>query len=156
MPKQEPTVQDRPEEETDVPPVSEAAVVAARQEQSKEAKRATFAMLKSKVRKEQVITFLLAEDDPVTMKLVSLGSQEYDKLVTKHPPKTPEQKMEGAGYDINTFAPALLARVVVDPDMTPAEWTEIWESPDWNRGEVLDLFTTAAGLCVEGLRIPLS
>lgn len=156
MPKQEPTEQDRIEEENDVPPSKEAAVVAARQEQSQESKRATFEMLKSKKRKEQEIVFLLADDEPVTMNLVSLGSQDYDKLVTKHPPKTAEQKAEGAGYDINTFAPALLSRVVVDPDMTPAEWAEIWNSPDWNRGEVLDLFTTAAQLCVEGLRVPLS
>ena len=76
-------------------------------------------------------------------------------MVTKFPPTT-EQRIEGSAYNINAFAPALLAAVIVEPEMTVKEWEEIWNSPDWNRGEVIDLFGAAAGLCVQGLDIPLS
>jgi hypothetical protein len=163
MPKQEPNTkaEETPEvelatdEENDVPSNKEAAVVAARQEQSQASKRATFEMLKSKKRRFREITFLLSEDEPVTMMLVALGSQAYDKLVTKHPP-TQDQRIEGAAYNVDTFAPALLEAVVTEPQLTTDQWKEIWTSSDWNRGEVLDLFAAAAGLCVQGLDVPLS
>jgi hypothetical protein len=159
MPKQEPT---EAPEESDVPASKESQAVAARQEQSKAAKRATFDQLLNKPRRTTEIEILLPsatgkmEDrETVSFKFVALGSVEYDKLVTKHPPTT-DQRAEGANYNIDTFGPDLLSRVCVDPEFTKAQWAELWTSPDWNRGEIIDLFSTAAGLCMAGLEVPLS
>jgi len=154
MPTQEPSTTEEIEE-TDVPTSKSAAATTARQKQSDASKRATFEMLKNKKRRERELTIYLTEKDAVTLNLRAIGAQDYDRLVSKHPP-TSEQRVEGASYNINTFAPALLAAVVVDPEMSSKEWEEIWNSPDWNRGEVIDLFSSAAGLCVQGLDIPLS
>jgi hypothetical protein len=154
MPTQEPVTTENIEE-NDVPTSEEVKTTTARRKQSDASKRATFEMLKNKKRREKEITVYLNDTDSVTLQLQAIGAQEYDRLVTKFPPTT-EQRIEGSSYNINAFAPALLAAVVVEPDMTVKEWEEIWNSPDWNRGEVVDLFGAAAGLCVQGLDIPLS
>jgi hypothetical protein len=154
MPTQDPNITEN-NEENDVPTSSAAKTTTARRKQSEASKRATFEMLKSKKRRELEITFNLDENTQVTMLLVAIGAQEYDRLVSKHPPTT-EQRVDGNSYNINTFAPALMSAVIQEPDMTAKEWEEIWNSPDWNRGEVIDLFSAVASLCVQGLDIPLS
>ena len=138
-----------------MPTSEEVKTTTARRKQSEASKRATFEMLKGKKRRELELSFKLDEENTVTMLLVAIGAQEYDRLVSKFPP-TNEQRIEGNSYNINTFAPALLSAVVQEPDMTPKQWEEIWNSPDWNRGEVIDLFSVVANLCVQGLDIPLS
>ena len=129
-----------------------------RTQQSESAKRATFDLLKSKPRAEREVLLRLPSGDgfeELTMLFRSIGSQDYDKLLTKNPP-TQEQKAEGGSYNVNTFGPGLLSRVCIDPDMSVKEWSEIWNSPDWNRGEMMQLFHVAVELCNKGLDIPLS
>ena len=140
-------------------PKQDAEEVTRRSKQSEESKRATFASLKSKPRAEREVLLRLPNEDgeyeEMSMLFRSIGSQDYDKLLTKNPP-TQEQKAEGGSYNVNTFGPALLARVCVDPDMTMKQWTEIWNSDAWNRGEMMQVFLAAVELCNKGLDIPLS
>lgn len=139
-------------------PSRETDVVAARQEQSAASKRATFAKLIAKPRAERELRLMLpngAETEEVTFLFRAIGSQDYDKMLDKHPPNT-EQKAAGTSYNIHTFAPALLSRVCVDPELTVSEWKQIWESPDWNRGETMQLFLNAVELCNAGMDIPFT
>ena len=139
--------------------VTKAEEARQRSQQSEESKRATFASLKSKPRAEREVLLRLPNEDgeyeEMSMLFRAIGSQDYDKLLTKNPP-TQEQKAEGGSYNVNTFGPGLLSRVCIDPDMSVKEWSEIWNSPDWNRGEMMQLFLVAVELCNKGLDIPLS
>jgi hypothetical protein len=119
--------------------------------QRSQAKRATFAKLKNKKRAEREFTAELG-GDPATLLYRAIGATAYDKLLTRHPP-TKEQLADGAAFNSNTFAPALLAQVCVDPALDATEWGEIWNSEDWNRGEVSELFWNAVELCNKGLEL---
>lgn len=119
--------------------------------QRSDAKRATFTKLKNKKRAEREYTADLG-GEPATLLYRAIGATAYDKLLTKYPP-TKEQLADGAAFNANTFAPALLARVCVEPAMDEAEWAEIWHSEDWNRGEVSELFWNAVELCNKGLEL---
>jgi hypothetical protein len=91
----------------------------------------------------------------VTLKYQAIGMRAYDRLVAKHPPK-PEQRAEGASFDIDSFAPALIAACSVEPELTTTEAKQIWESEDWSRGDVMVLFRNAVELNNRGLDIPFS
>ena len=93
--------------------------------------------------------------EEVSFLFQSIGAQEWDRLVAKYPP-TAEQRVEGATFNMHTFAPALLSRVCVDPELSEDDWKEIWNSPDWNRGEVVQFYVTAVELCSTGMDIPFS
>lgn len=125
--------------------------------QREASKRATFDLLKSKPRAEREVLLKIPNGDgeiqELSMLFRAIGSQEYDKLLGKNPP-TLEQKAEGSAYNVNTFGPALLSKVCIEPDMDAAQWTTIWNSPDWGRGEVMQLFLVAVELCNKGLDIP--
>jgi hypothetical protein len=131
----------------------------ARQKQSDQSKRATLEQLKSKPRASTEFSIYLSngngEQSEVTLRYQSIGMREYDRLVSKHPPK-PEQRVEGASFDIDTFAPALISAVCVEPEITPADAKEIWDSPDWSRGDLMVLFRNAVDLNNRGLDIPFS
>jgi hypothetical protein len=82
----------------------------------------------------------------VTFLFVSIGAKRYDTLLNKYPPTT-EQRANGATFNADTFAPALLAEVCVEPAIDVAGWTDVWNSDNWNRGEVAALFWKAVELC---------
>lgn len=135
-------------------PKDDVKDVEAREAQRQHAKRATLDQLLGKKRAEREVTFTLpGTEDEVSFLFRAIGAKEYDNLVSKHPP-TPEGRVEGSTFNIHTFAPALLARVVVEPDFNQTEWEKIWNSPDWNRGEVMQFFSIAAELCATGMGIP--
>ena len=121
--------------------------------QAAQAKRATFEKLRGKKRVEKEFTVVLTPgEDPVSFLFGAIGAQAYDRLITKCPP-TVEQRADGQPYDQNRFAPMLLAAVSIEPVMDVSEWTEIWNSPDWNRGEISAIFIQAVQLCNEGLDV---
>lgn len=120
-------------------------------EQRKAAKRATFDTLKGKKRTEREFEIEL-NGERVSFLFRSIGATAYDKLLTRFPP-TREQQADGATYDQDRFAPALLSQVSVEPTLTEEEWREIWTSDEWNRGEVGILFWTAVELCNKGLEL---
>jgi hypothetical protein len=128
----------------------ETDVVKAQEEQRRESKRATFDKLLKKPRVEREVVLVMPTDDggseEISFKFRSLGAQEYDALIDDHPPTT-EQKIEGSAFNINTFAPGLIAKVCVDPNLSYEEMKAIWDSPDWNRGELMHLYAEAMNLC---------
>lgn len=120
-------------------------------------KRATLDRLRSKKAREKTVEVELPLDgsgavEKAELLFRSIGSAEYDRLVTQFPP-TPAQKKEGSTYNLDKFAPALLANVCVDPKMTPEEAEELWTSDAWNRGELFNLFREAVDLCVTGISV---
>lgn len=129
----------------------DAAVLENKAQQRKQSKRATFEGLLNKKRAEKEFEVALVEgEDPVSFLFRAIGAIEYDKILSKYPP-TNEQKADGGTYDQDRFAPALLSRVCIEPVLDESEWKQIWNSPDWNRGEVGGLFWAAVELCNKGL-----
>ena len=113
--------------------------------QSAASKGATLDILLSKKRPEETV-HLEINGSSTAFTFRAIGAVDYDKLLTKHPPTT-DQRSEGAVYNINSFAPALISRVCVDPDLTTDDWGKVWNSPDWGRGELMQLFATAVQVC---------
>lgn len=140
-------------------PNTAAKTVESRQKQSQAAKRATLDQLINKPRATTEFSLYLSngsgDQTEVTLKYQAIGMRDYDKLVSKHPPK-PEQRADGASFDIDSFAPALIAACSVEPDISLEEAKTIWDSPDWSRGDVMVLFRNAVELNNRGLDIPFS
>lgn len=120
---------------------------------------ATFSDLLKKKRREATITVPTQDDDgnlvELTVRFRAIGSIEYDDLVAKHKP-TPSQKAEGAVYNVDTFAPALIAAVSLEPKLTVEQATELYNSPEWSGGEMAGLFVGALRLCNSGLDVPFT
>jgi len=140
-------------------PNSAAKTVEARQKQSQASRRATLDQLVNKAPSTTEFSIYLSDGNggntEVTLKYKAIGMREYDRLVSKHPPK-PEQRAEGNSFDIDTFAPALISACSVEPEITPAEAKKIWDSDDWSRGDVMVLFRNAVDLNNRGLDVPFS
>jgi len=138
---------------------TDAKVQTARRKQAEKSKADILDLMKSKGRSTLEFTLYLTDDTgtkhEVTLKYQAIGMREYDKLVAKHPPK-PEQRAEGSSFDIDTFAPALIAAVCVDPEMSEKDAKDIWNSPAWSRGDLMVLFTKAVNINNRGLDIPFS
>lgn len=120
-------------------------------------KRATFDRLAKKTRVEKEVTLTLTADDgteeEVTILFRAIGAKAYDDLMAKHPPLA-KQKMDGAIYNVDTFAPALIAACAIDPDLKYEEAKALWDSEEWSRGEVMTLFSATVELNNKGLNIP--
>lgn len=140
-------------------PNATAKTVEARQKQSEASKRATVDMLLNKPRATQELTLYIKDDNgdehEVTMLFQSIGAKDYDKLVSKHPP-TAEQRSQGATFNMDTFAPALISTCLVEPEMSQAEAKQLWASPDWSRGDLMALFRTAVDINNQGIDIPFN
>lgn len=118
-----------------------------RAHQRTKAKRATLqTLMAKKANRDEFSVPFGADGEQVSFLYVAIGAMEYDALLTEHPP-LPEQRLAGASFNINTFAPALLSKVCREPAIDKAGWTELWESPTWGRGELMGLFTRAGALC---------
>lgn len=124
---------------------------------------ATFDDLKAKPRRELVfdVTLSDAEGHPVKrkMKFKALGGPAYDDLVAEHPP-TPKQLAaaggSGVAFNIDTFAPALIAAVSDTPRLTYEQAEQLWKSESWSGGESSTLFWNAQRVCNSGLDVPFS
>jgi|SRR5215831_1189634 len=140
-------------------PTTAAKTVEARQKQAAAAKRATLDELINKPRSTTEFSLYLGDGNggstEVTLKYRAIGMRAYDRLVAKHPPK-PDQRADGASFDMDTFAPALIAACSVDPEISPEQAKEIWDSDDWSRGDVMVLFRNAVELNNRGLDVPFS
>ena len=99
----------------------EAKVVTAKQKQRDASKRATLDLMKNKPRATSEFSIFIKDEDgetqELTLKFQAIGARNYDKLVAKHPPK-PEQRADGASFNMDTFAPALIAAVSVEPEIS--------------------------------------
>lgn len=119
--------------------------VQAKNQQSDKAKRATRELFQAKKPREDEYTIEI-NGDKVTIGLRAIGREAYDKLVTACPASVAD-RAKGETYDQAKFAPLLLARCVIDPEMTEVEWRNIWNSDEWNRAELGELFFAAVGVC---------
>jgi hypothetical protein len=142
-----------------MPTSAAAKTVEARQKQSDATRRATLDELVNKPRSVTEFSIFLPDGNggtnEVTLRYQAIGMRAYDRLVAKHPPK-PDQRAEGSSFDMDSFAPALIAACSVDPEISPAEAKKIWDSDEWSRGDVMVLFRQAVELNNRGLDIPFS
>lgn len=140
-------------------PNTAAKTTEARRKQSENDKRATIDQLINKPRATAEFSLYLSDGNggttEVTLKYQAIGMRNYDTLVSKHPPK-PDQRADGASFDIDSFAPALIAACSVEPEISPAEAKQIWNSEDWSRGDVMVLFRNAVELNNRGLDVPFN
>jgi len=116
--------------------------------------RATFSRLQNKAPQEKEVV-VKTGDTEMSFLFRSIGAREWDLLVSKYPP-TSAQRAEGQPFNTETFPPALMARVCIEPALSTEEWTQIWESETWSRGEIGDLYSAAVNLCTNGFNIPFS
>lgn len=114
-------------------------------------RRATLADLKNKPRQEREVPYVINGDE-MSFLFRAISARDYDRLATSCPPNI-DQRAAGASFNINEFAPKLLARVVIEPAIDEDTWGEFWTSPDWNRGELMSLFGEAVEICSTGLRL---
>jgi len=122
-------------------------------------RKATLADLQSKPKRTKDVVLKVPDADgeiiELVMTLKAIGSKDYDDLVAKHPP-TREQKTDGANYNPDSFGPALISACSFEPHLTPNEAREIWDSEDWSRGEIMELFVAAVEVCSKGLDVPFT
>ena len=92
------------------------------------------------------------DDEQITLR--ALPAPEWEALVALHPASA-EDQAKGAGWDVTTFRPALLAAAVVtaegDEPLSEQDWAELIALGVMTAGEVNLLFNTA---CVLNDRAP--
>lgn len=120
---------------------------------------ATFDTLRKKRRREGPVVVHTNDDDGEPVELVlryrALGGKAYDRLVEEHPP-TQKQREQGAIYNVDTFAPALIARCCIDPVLSVEQAQELYDSEEWSAGETGGLFIEALRICNAGLDVPFT
>lgn len=136
-------------------PRTDTEVLAVQNAQREDAQRrvrtATFEMFKAKKPAHREFPVVLDEDeDPVRMVLEGIGRVEYDELVGQHP-ATVQQKAGGDTFDVDSFAPQLLSRVVKEPHFTVTQWEELLGAKNWGRGEIMSIFWACDQLCNRSL-----
>jgi len=130
---------------------TDTKVLAAQNGQREGARRATLEMLREKKPAEREVTTRLGEDqEPVSFLLRAMSATGYNRLVTQHPP-TAEQQIDGSPFNVETFAPALLSRVIVEPEAPESFWKDRWNDANWGRGEIASLYFACSELCNKGL-----
>lgn len=115
-------------------------------------------LLKKPARTKDLVLKVPADDNGVLELVVTLraiGSKAYDDMLAGHPP-TREQKADGASYNSDTFAPALISACSVSPSLTVDEARQIWESDEWSRGELMELFMGCVEVNNKGLDVPFT
>lgn len=120
---------------------------------------ATFDHLRKKKKRERVVQIPFTDDDgeeiTLEMRLRAISSRQYDKLQAENAP-TPKQRDQGAVYNPDTFAPALISACSLEPHLSVEEATELYNSDEWSSGEIGGLFMECIRLCNVGLDVPFS
>ena len=122
-------------------------------------RQATLKDLLNKPARTKDVVLTVPDEDGMMIEYVfsmrAIGSKAYDVLVGMHPP-TPDQKREGATYNPDSFGPALISMCSANPRMTPNEAKELWESDEWSRGEVMEIFMASVEVNSRGLDVPFT
>lgn len=122
-------------------------------------RQASVDLLLKKKRREKTVVINSVDDDGGLIELEiryrAIGAKEYDDLVAAYPPTTGQRK-DGASYNVDLFAPALIAAVSLEPKLSFEDAKEIYNSPEWSGGEVGGLFIEALKLCNAGLDVPFT
>lgn len=120
---------------------------------------ATFSDLTTNKRRRTLDFPLTIERDgspvQVQMKFAAIAPKAYDALVAKCPP-SPQDKLDGAIFDLDKFAPELISAVSLVPELSVEQAREIWANPDWAPGELSSLFINAQRVCNSGLDVPFN
>jgi hypothetical protein len=107
------------------------------------------------------ITLSDGENNAVQRRMVyrALPSKVYDDLVAAHPP-TPRQLSDangsGVSYNLDTFAPALIAACSYEPKLSYEQAEQLYHAPEWSGGEISTLFWNAQRVCNSGLDVPFN
>lgn len=121
---------------------------------------ATVGQLLKKPARTKDVTLTVPDDadKPVelTITLRAIGSTTYDEIVSKHPPTAKQKKDDSATFNIDTFAPALMAACCIEPALTDDEAKELWASDQWSRGELMQLFLGCVEVNSSGLDVPFT
>lgn len=91
----------------------------------------------------------------LTLLFKSIGSKAYDDLLGDHP-ATKDQAKKGNLWNTDTFPPALISACSVDPQISVDDAKTIFQSDEWSRGELVDIFTALIKLNNEGFDIPFT
>lgn len=90
------------------------------------------------------------QDTMRTYTFQSIGNTAYQRLLDEHKPTEQDHeqvKTEGRGdraiYHAETFAPALVQRCALDPKLSVAQVTEMFDGSTWNLSELALLFMAA-------------
>ena len=110
-----------------------------------------------KTRQETIPIEIHDENGPkkLGIKIQALPSEQYDDLITQHPP-TQKDKKEGAQWNPETFAPALMQRCFIEPALDLDAARKLWKAETWSSGELIDLFNSCVRINLKGLNVPLS
>lgn len=129
------------------------------EEVAAKATTATFAQLIKKPKRTLSFPVTTADEDgneiTLQVKFQAISSKAYDDLIAANPP-TSKQRQAGAAYNVDTFAPALIAAVSLEPKLSVEQAKEIYTSPDWATGEVGEFFVSALRVCSSGLDVPFN
>lgn len=94
--------------------------------------------------------------ESLTWRLQAIPATDLDRLQEKHPP-TKEQRARGnAVFNIDKFAPELISRCSVEPELTVEEAAELWSSENWSTGELNAIFDACTSLCMQGFNVPFT
>jgi hypothetical protein len=120
---------------------------------------ATFADLMNKKRRQEDVVINTVDDDGYDVELVlryqALGAKQFDDLIAKYPPNA-KQKNEGMAYNPDTFGPALVAAVSIDPVLSVEQAQSLIESQGWSTGEANTLTGEAMRICQVGAGVPFT
>ena len=120
---------------------------------------ATFDLLIKKPRRTLDFTIYTRGDDgeelALQMRYQAISSKRYDELQAANPPASKERQ-QGAIYNVDTFAPALISEVSLDPKLSYEQASELYHSDDWAPGEISNLFINALSVCNQGLNVPFN
>lgn len=121
--------------------------------------RASVENLLKKPAKTREITIKTVDDAgkeiELTLLFKTIGNRAYDDLLGNHPP-TKEQSKKGNLWNTDTFPPALFSACSVDPHVSEEDAKTIFESDEWSRGELVDIFAALVKLNNDGFDIPFT
>lgn len=94
---------------------------------------------------------LLADVEDYTVEFVfrSIGRPAFEELVDSCQPTNKQiqearkKDEEEPVWNPDTFMPGLIAKAIVEPELTEEDVFDLWESPEWNQAELLSLFFAA-------------
>lgn len=95
--------------------------------------------------KLQAVDSRLAESR-VGFTFAAVGRRVWSDLLDAHPPRPGNTDDEQAGYNFDTFPPALLAAAAVNPTMTTSEAADLWDGAVFSDGETTRLLAAAVAV----------
>lgn len=106
---------------------------------------ATSASFQSKKPRQRTVTIDI-NGEKVKFLVRAIGRKHYDLLMTSCPPSTKERS-ENYTYSPEKFEPLLVSKVVITPQMSEAEWRNVWSDESWNGLELQEIFMACVNTC---------